>query len=150
MLRHRWTPKNACEECCAPRGRRAALIQVVAAAGFSRIAMVRRGPAAEIGTAAASANLAGSGCFLLGSLARYLAQGPITVPAGNDFANPVFLAGSVLFLAGSVSSFVELAQPLRAHQSSPRTAVSVWVASGLERLSQPAAREVSGFRRAEG
>ncbi len=75
-------------------------------------------PAADIGTRAAAANLAGSGCFLVGSLAGYLAQGPIEIP-GNDFANPVFLAGSLLFLAGSVLGFVELRRPLDSHQTGP-------------------------------
>lgn len=74
-------------------------------------------PAADIGTTAAVANLAGSVCFLLGSLSGYLAQGPIDLPA-NDFANPVFLAGSVLFVAGSAASFVELRRPLGPDQTS--------------------------------
>lgn len=137
----------------ATAGGRAALIQIVAAAGFFQIAMIagvltdlnwvttdvwlwtpstigsigfvassfiavqEARPAADIGTTAAIANLAGSVCFLLGSVAGYLAQGPIQIP-GNDFANPVFLAGSVLFLAGSAAGFIELRQPLEAHQTS--------------------------------
>lgn len=83
----------------------------------SMISLQEARPAADIGTAASTANLAGSVCFLLGSLAGYLAQGPIRIP-GNDFANPVFLIGSVLFLAGSAAGLAELRQPLRPHQTS--------------------------------
>ena len=137
----------------ATAGGRAAIIQIISAAGFFQIAMVaglatnlgwaatdvwvwtpstigsigfvvssfisvqEARPAADIGATSALCNLTGSMCFLLGSLAGYLAQGPVDVP-GNDFANPVFLAGSALFFAGSIFGLAELRQPLGQHQTS--------------------------------
>ena len=73
-------------------------------------------PARDIGALITVLNLAGSTCFLAGSLGGYLAQGPVHIP-GNDFVNPVFLAGSALFLLGSVIGFIELRQPLKPHQT---------------------------------
>lgn len=77
-----------------------------------RILWLEAKPAADIGSAAARFNLAGSACFLAGSLAGYFTQGPVEV-AADYISNPVFLFGSLAFLLGSGLSLAELNQPLR-------------------------------------
>lgn len=83
-------------------------------------------PADDIGTRASQVNLVGSTCFLVGSVAGFVSDGPVRIPT-KDITTPAFLIGAVAFLAGSVLGLAELKRPLHRHQTTepPQTETGI-------------------------